>query len=128
VMNNTQYTPSTEHLRIGDSGASCHFINDDSAMFNWRSIYDEIGVGDGNIVVATKEGSVRLEVQQRNGKQNIILLHGCKYIEGLRNNLFSITTALSKGWKLSNKGVHIVLEKDNGTIVFETLDPTTYGV
>jgi hypothetical protein len=97
-------------------------------MFNWKQIYDEIGVGDGNIVVATKQGSVKLEVHQRNGQRSTITLHGCKFIDGLRTNLFSITTALSKGLKLSNKGVHIVLEKDNGKIIFDTLDPTTYGI
>jgi hypothetical protein len=36
--------------------------------------------------------------------------------------------ALIKGCKLSNKGVHIILEKDGGCIVFDTLDPTKNGV
>ena len=116
------------NLWIGDSGTSCHFTNDDTGMFNWEPIHDEIGVGNGNIVVATKRGSIRLVVHQRNGNRSNITLHGCKYIKGLSTNLFSITTALSRGWSLSNKNVHIILTKDDGRIVFDTLDPTTHGV
>jgi hypothetical protein len=97
------------HIWIGDTGASCHFTNDDCGMFNWKPINDKIGVVDGNVAVATKEGNIRLRVMQRNGKVCIVTLHNCKYIPTLPNNLFSITTAIARGWKLTNKGVHICL-------------------
>jgi hypothetical protein len=84
-----------QHIWVGDSGASCHFTNDDSAMFQWKEINQPIGVGDGNVAFAKKEGKVHLEVHQRNGKRCTIVLSSCKYVPELRSNLFSITTALA---------------------------------
>jgi ribosomal protein L31 len=69
-----------------------------------------------------------LEVQQRNGKRCTIVLSGCKYVPELRSNLFSITTALAKGWQLSNHGIHIQLNKGHDKIVFDTIDPTSQGI
>jgi hypothetical protein len=50
----------------------------------------------------------------------------------LRNNLFSITQALTKGWVNSNAGVIIILTqkegKEKGRIVFDTIDPGTTSV
>jgi hypothetical protein len=118
----------TKDLWIGDSGASCHFINTDFGMYNWKNIREEIGVGNGAIAIASKEGSVKLKVFPKNGKQYIVTLHGVKFIPNLQTNLFSITTALTRGWKLSNRGVHIVLKNKDGTIIFDTPDPTTEGL
>ena len=118
----------TKDLWIGDSGASCHFINTDFGMFDWKRITEEIGVGGGNVAMATKEGSVKLKVIQRNGEKSFITLTNVKFIKNLQTNLFSITTALTKGWTLSNRGVYIVLEKNDGRIIFDTPDPTTEGL
>ena len=79
---------STENLWIGDTGASCHFINSDKSMFNWKPIRHIIAIGDGTQKIATKEGSVRLLVHQRNGEKCIVTLHGCKYVEGMDTNYF----------------------------------------
>ncbi len=119
----------TKNLWIGDSGASCHFINTDFGMYNWKYIHEKIGVGNGNIAIATKEGSVKLQVFPKTGEKYVVTLHGVKFISNLQTNLFSITTALTRGWKLSNRGVHIVLTNTNGgTIIFDTPDPTTDGL
>jgi hypothetical protein len=77
-------------------------------------------------------GTIRLEVIQRNGQRSIITLNNCKYIPELRNNLFSITKALTMGWKISNTGIKLVLSEYSGTekgcIVFDTINPTTSGL
>jgi hypothetical protein len=120
------------NMWIGDSGASCHFTNDDTAFIKWRTINDVIGVGDGSIAHASKIGTDRLEVHQKNDKRSIVCLNGCKYVKGLRKNLFSITQALTKGWTLSNNGVKITVSKKHGNefgqISFDTIDPGTTGV
>jgi hypothetical protein len=113
---------------IGDTGASSHFTNDDTGMFDWTTIHDHIGVGDGNAAVATKQGKLRLQVIQKNGNRCTIVLHNCLYIPDLPTNLFSITTALGKNWQLSNKGIYLQLTKDNQQIVFDTIDPTSQGL
>jgi hypothetical protein len=48
-----------QHMWIGDSGASCHFTNDDSGFIKWRSINDAIGVGNNDVSIATKVGTIR---------------------------------------------------------------------
>jgi hypothetical protein len=117
-----------KYLWIGDTGASCHFINSDKGMFNIKRIHHAIGIGDSKTAVAVKEGSVTIMVHQRNGNKSIVTLHGCKYLPGLSNNMFSITQAISKGWRLSNKGNYIVLEQKNGKIVFDTPDRSIHGI
>jgi hypothetical protein len=126
-MNTTSFQDQ-KNLWIGDSVASCHFTNDDTGMFNCKEIYNEIGVGNGNITIATKDRSICLKVFQKNGQQSIIRLDKCKYITNLQAHLFSITTALACSWKLSNKGKYLVLEKDGSKVVFDQIDPTTNGI
>ena len=116
-----------KHSWLGDSGASGHFVNDDTGMFNVKNINEEIHVGDGRAVYATKIGDLRLQVHQRNGETSIITLQQCKYIKELPRNLFSITQALAKGWNLRNNGIQLILTKHGGKIIFDTVDPTPSG-
>jgi hypothetical protein len=83
-----------QHTWVGDSGASCHFTNDDTGMFNWRNINESIGVSDGRDALATKQGTLLVEVQQRNGNKSIITINDCKYVPSLKSNLFSITCSV----------------------------------
>ena len=115
------------HLWMGDSGSSCHFTNTDVGMFNWHSVNEEIILGDGRPAIATKKGSVCLEVIQRNGTKAIITLDNCKYVPSLSHNLFSITRALAKGWEIGNRGVHILLTKNGKTIAFDHINATSTG-
>jgi hypothetical protein len=95
---------------LADSGASCHFTNI-SQLHNSHTIHEVIQTGDGRKAVAIKQGELTLKVQQQNGASSIITLSDCKYIPNLPLNLFLITQAISKGWKLGNRGVHISLAK-----------------
>ena len=96
-------------------------------MFNWHPINDEIVFGDGRSAIATKKGSVCLEAIQRNGTKTLITLDNCKYVPSLANNLFSITRALAKGWTIGNKGIHIHLQKNGKTIMFDQINSTSSG-
>ncbi len=118
---------NSKHLWMGDSGSSCHFTNTDVGMFNWHPINDSIILGDGSPAQATKKGSVCLEVIQKNGTKAIITLDNCKYVPSLNHNLFSITRALAKGWEISNRGVHILLNKNGKTIAFDHINSTSTG-
>ena len=40
---------------IGDSGASCHYCNDDKFLFDYTMISEEITVGNGNVMLAKKK-------------------------------------------------------------------------
>jgi hypothetical protein len=62
ILNGSAYHMTDErYMWIGDTGASCQFINDDSAYIQWRNIHDAVGVCDGTFAIATKIGTVCLE-------------------------------------------------------------------
>ena len=117
----------SKYLWMGDSGSSCHFTNDDSGLFDWRPIKEGISLGDGRTVYATKIGTLRLEVHQRNGTKCIVYLPECKYIKSIPTNLFSITRALAHGWNLRNNGVQLVLTNQDQKIVFDSVESTATG-
>ena len=104
---------------IGDSGASCHYCNDDDALYDYTMISEEITVGNGNVMMAKKIGKLRCEILQKNGEKLVITLQDVKHVPDLWINLFSIGKALKKGFNLGNDGEKIKLIKGNVTILFD---------
>jgi hypothetical protein len=45
-------------IRIGDSGASCHYCNNDAALYDYSMISEEITVGNRNMMTAKKMGKL----------------------------------------------------------------------
>jgi hypothetical protein len=43
---------------IGDSGASCHYCNDEDALYDYRVISEEMTVRNGNVMIAIKIGKL----------------------------------------------------------------------
>jgi gag-polypeptide of LTR copia-type len=43
---------------IGDSGASCHYCNNDAALYDYTTICEAITVGSGHVMTATKMGKL----------------------------------------------------------------------
>jgi hypothetical protein len=115
------------NIWIGDSGASCHMIRDDSYMFDCRPIKSYIKVGDGKTITCNKIGKVRMMVIQNDGTSTIVVLHDCKYVPALFVNLFSITRALHNNWQLSNRGMSMILRKESQTIIFDKIMRTESG-
>ena len=95
---------------------------------NVVSIDEPIKVGNGEETRAFKKGSLPLSVFQEDGSFMEILLDDYKYSPNLDVNLFSITKALSKGWKLSNDGVKLILTKNNAKLIFDKVLHTKDGV
>ena len=108
----------SENTWIGDSGASCHMTNSDIGMFDWKRIDEEITIGNGRPMKATKVGSIRLETIQKNGSMTSFMMTNVKYIPELYCKLFSLTTALDKGFHLGNRGRVIYLEKGDFRLEF----------
>ena len=107
------------NIWLGDSGASCHMTNDDAGMFDCRKYQSMITIGNGKSVLSPKIGKQKLLVIQKDGRTVQIVLHDVMFVPDLRINLFSITKALSQKWKLSNKGLDIVLSKYHTRIQFD---------
>jgi hypothetical protein len=73
-----------KNIWIGDSGASCHYCNDDKFLYDFT---EEITVGNGNLALAKKMGKLRSDILQKNGEKLIVKLQDVKYISDLWVNL-----------------------------------------
>lgn len=125
MANGKRFTRTTT---ICDSGASSHMFNSDDGMYNVRETESLITIGNGKTLKATKQGSIRATVLQKDGSTLDIDLHDVKFVPGLAVNLFSLTCALSNGWQLANDGVQILLRKGSHQLIFDRLFPTDMGV
>jgi gag-polypeptide of LTR copia-type/Zinc knuckle len=73
---------------IGDRGASCHYCNNDAALYDYSMISEDITVGNGNVMTATKMGKLRCEILQKNGESLVVTLEDVKFVPDLWvNNL-----------------------------------------
>jgi hypothetical protein len=111
----------SEDIWICDSGASGHYSMSMEGMFNIRDIDEKVTVGNGNIMVATKVGSLRRQVIQLDGSKLDIEINEVKYLPDLCANLFSVNKALKNGFKLSNDGENISLTKGSACITFDII-------
>ena len=97
-------------------------------MFNVKEIEEPITVGNGQTIMATKIGDKRLLLKQKDGTKRRVTLKNVKVIPQLAPyNLFSITWALNRGFKLGNDGKQITLSKDNFVLKFDREITTSSG-
>jgi len=117
----------TEDIWIGDSGASCHMTNDDTGMFDCTKIDEDITIGNGKPMKATKLGKIQAEIIQQDGSTRQVTLTNVKYIPELWCKLFSITAALGKGFNIGNEKQTIFLQKGDVKLVFDHTFQTKTG-
>lgn len=87
-----------DDIRICDSGAS----SQDRRKFDVTDINENSSDGNGNHLVATKIGNLKLDVTQINGTNFTITFQDVNYVPDLWINLFSVNQALKKGYRISN--------------------------
>ena len=85
-----------ENTWISDIGASCHMTNDDTGMYDVKTIIEDIKIGNRKPMRALKVGKVKVEILQRDDMSLEVVLTNCK--------LLSIPTALDKDFNIGNKG------------------------
>ena len=112
---------------IGDSGASCHMTNDDTGLEEISKIDEEIMIGDGKPMKATKVGRMKMEMIKNDGSKQQFTLSNVKYVPELHYKVFSLTAALDKGFKIGNKGRVIILRQGDFTITFDNVLNTKTG-
>ena len=116
-----------EWIWIGDSGASCHMTNDDTGMFEVKTIQDEITIENGKPLMATKIGKFKLNIVQKDCSSRDVPLSGVKCVPQCFCKLFSITKALEKGLNIGNDGKRIYLKTDNFKMTFDQVFNTATG-
>jgi hypothetical protein len=104
---------------IGDSGPSCHYCNNDAALYDSSMISEDITVGNGNVMTATKMGKLQCQILQKNGESLVVTLEDVKFVPNLWIHLFSIGKALKNGFNLGNDGETIKLMKGKTVILFD---------
>ena len=131
VTDTAMFTKGVEMTKttwLGDSGASSHMCNDDTNFIECHKINTKIRIGDGHLLRATKIGTMKLEVVQKNGTTQSIILKEVQYVPDLAINMFCITKALDNGWTISNKEIFVSLSKKKVKITFDKVFRTEYGV
>ena len=122
----------TDDIWICDSGASSHYCISDRGMVDTREINENIRLGNGDFMTATKIGNLKLKVSQIDGSTSEVILQDVKFVPQLWANLFSINQALRKGHKISNEDITISLIKGRSRIkfdrVFKAKDGTVSGI
>jgi hypothetical protein len=101
-------------------------------MFDVKNINENIRVGNGDSLTATKIGSLKCRVIQIDGSTFNIILHDVKFVPNLWVNIFSINQALKKGHMFSNDELTISLSKGLTKVtfgrVFKAKDGAVLGV
>jgi hypothetical protein len=65
VLSSVENDEFNHEIWIGDSGASCHYCNNDDELCDDTTIL-KITVGNGNVMIAEKKGKLRSEILQKN--------------------------------------------------------------
>jgi hypothetical protein len=107
------------NLWIANTGASCHMTCSPKGMFDCVDIDEDIKLGDGKYIKATKVGHKQGTGHQPNGKQELFVILNCKLVPDLWVNLFSITSSLRHGWSISNEGIMITLSCNEQSLFFD---------
>ena len=115
------------HTWVGDSGASGHYCNSLEGMFDITSIDEEIKVGNGKTMKATKIGKLKCKVVQEDGSSCEVTLTDVRFVPELWVNLFSIGKVLSKGFQLGNDGIKIHVSKNDFRLCFDKVIKTRTG-
>jgi hypothetical protein len=129
VLSSVESKEKGDHeIWIGDNGASCHSCNDNEALYEYKTISEEITVGNGNVMIAKNVGKLRCGILLKNSEKLIIMLENVKYVPKMWINLFSIGKSLKNGFNLSNDGKIIKLSKGNMTLTFDKVVRTKNGI
>ena len=123
-----EVSSNRKNIFIADSGASCHMTGTLEGMTDIEEINETITVGNGEVIKATKMGTLNGMVKASDGTMRKVKLFQCKYVPDLAPfNLFSITHALSNGCDLGNDGEKIFIRKGSFKLVFDQRINTRSG-
>ena len=87
---------------------------------------EEVTIGNGKTLKATKIGKISRMVKQRDGTSTRVTFEA-KFVPELWVNLFSLTKPLKTGGKLGNEDIYITISKGDVTIKFDKILKTKTG-
>jgi len=113
---------------LGDTGSTAHMTNSMEGMFDIKKEQGSVRIGDGKLMETSMIGSKRMLVVQKDGETKLVTLKNVKYVPELWTNLFSITAAMSHGYKVSGEKSVLHLSKGEFKLSFDWIikSPTGY--
>ena len=116
----------TNDTWVGDIRVMSHMTNSNKGLIDVQTINKQIRVGNDKFMTATKKGLLPCTIKQANGKdQNCIL--EVKVIPEMWCNLFSITSAMKKGFEISSKNMVVSISKGDFKFCFDKVGETISG-
>ena len=82
-------------------------------MFDLKKDQGHVRIGDGKLMTSVKIGRKRMPVMQKNGETKEVTLQNVKYVPELWTNLFSITSAMNLGFKVSGEKNACICQKES---------------
>jgi hypothetical protein len=104
-----------------------HYCNGYEGIYEYKTISEEITVGNGNVMIVKKFGKLRCEILQKHGEKLIVTLENVKFVPESWINLLSIGNALKNSFNLINDCEIIKLSKENLTLTFDKVVRTKNG-
>jgi hypothetical protein len=113
---------------LGDTGSTAHMTNSLEGMFNLKKDQGHVCIGDGKFMKSVQIGSKQMLVVQKNGETMEVTLQNVKYVPELWTNLFSITSAMNRGFKVSGEKNSLHVMKGDFKMSFDQVikSPTGY--
>jgi hypothetical protein len=115
---------------IGDTAATVHMSPHEQGMINIKNTRGGITVGNGEVMIAKKQGNIPCEICDKYGntlKTGIIT--DVALTKGSPFNLFSLTKMMKQGWTLGgDKMKGITLKKEGKELTFDIPVETPKGV
>jgi hypothetical protein len=93
-MANVKPAKLSNDIWICNSGACGHYCQFVEGLVNVKDINEDITIGNGHTMIASKIGDLKCEVLQVNGSKFEVTLIEVKYVPELWVNLFSVNKAL----------------------------------
>src|SRR5210317_184296 len=126
-MGLTKEHKMTKYTFLLDSGTTCHLTNSLEGMTNVRQLETAITVGNGDTMRGTLVGDKRVTMISESVYTEDLVLKECQYVPGIHVNLFSTGRALMSGYKISNTGTTMILNKGHCHIIFDKIIKTGRG-
>jgi hypothetical protein len=87
---------------VGDSGATCLMICNDSNLINWKSMNEDVIVAGGGTLPVMKVGSLKVKFRNSKGKDSTVEFSKVKFVPKLKLNLLNMTLGMQEGWKVES--------------------------
>jgi hypothetical protein len=102
VLSSAESEKEVDHEIWINSGALCHYCNEDEGLYKYKTFSERMTVGNCNGMIAKKVGKLRCGIIQKSGEKHIVTLENMKFLPELWINLLSIGKASKNGFNLSN--------------------------